>query len=101
MGQVDQLALEVVVAAALQASGSFFFCLLRCESTRDDLGEVVLSLFCGELRDLRSALTFSVFEGLFGDIIAGDEIRFFVTYGLPCQISVDDLGSLLSVCDRL
>ena len=101
MRQVDQLALEVVVAAALQTSGGFFLSLLRSESIRNDLGEVVLSLLSGQLRDLRTALPFSVFESLFGDIVAGDEIRFFVTYGLTVQISVDDLGCFLSIGDRL
>ena len=97
--KVDELALEVVVAAAFQTSGCFFLSLLSCESTRNNLSEVILALLSGELRNLRTALTFSVFECLLGDVITSYIIRFFVSDGLAIQISVDDLRSLSGVCD--
>ena len=97
--KVDQLTFEIVVTAAFQTSGSLRHRLFFGERARNDFAEVILSFFRTKLRQGLSAESFSVFEGLFGNIVSFNDIRFFIFYFFAREISVDHVGCLARVSD--
>ena len=94
---IYQFALKVIVASALQTSGSFSYSLFFSESARDNFAEVAFSFFGRKLRNFRSAHSFSVFESLFRYVVSLNHIRLSVFYFFAIQISVDAGCCLFSI----
>ena len=99
MCEIYQLALEVVVASALEASHSLCLCLLRSISFRDDFAEIALALFCTELRHFRSAQPFSVFKSHFRYIVSLNEERFLISDHFAVEVCIYTVRNLSCVCD--
>ncbi len=98
VGIIHQFALEIVVAAAFQASGSFFHGLFRSIS-ENDFCKVVFSFFRMKVLHSGSALSLPVLKSLFGDIGSFYAVTLFVLDDFTIQISVYDGCRFLGISD--
>ena len=99
VSKVDELALEVVVAAAFQTSGCFSHSLFFCVSARNNFTEVALSFFSAELRKFRSAESFSVFEIFCCKVVSGYYESLSVLDVFSKEICVDNVCCLSGISD--